>query len=400
MLICGNFLPGFSQWFRQMGGNQNDLYDVLFIHQDTGWIAGFDGTLLATTDGGLIWRDINPGIPGSFNKIAFQEPAHVWVAGDSALLMTSDLFTNYSIQTASSHGAMNFNAVYFLDSLHGWLGGRDTNYTAYIAYTVDGGQNWIRGNFPVAPFGWDVNFTSIVFANLDTGYACSRGFVARSIDGGRNWEITDTASVLAGLMFNILEDLHVFSRDSVITCGWYGPYLGYTINAGEQWQHNTSWHLNSLDFINDSTGFAAGWCNLLRTDDYGQTWRDISGGNTDFCQVKVIDFIDENIAYAVGSNGLILKTLNAGLSAVGEAPGSQSPLTIFPNPASDYLNIQFGTRTEASLKVYNALGALVYFEPVSKRELQMEVSAWPRGIYFLSLEEGQFNYSKRFILCH
>lgn len=52
----------FAQWFPQSSGTTVDLKSVYFIDSNTGWVAGYNGLILNTTDGGTSWTHQNSGI--------------------------------------------------------------------------------------------------------------------------------------------------------------------------------------------------------------------------------------------------------------------------------------------------------------------------------------------------
>jgi hypothetical protein len=86
-----------TQWHTQNSGTNSELTGVCFVDQNNGWISGWTGTILHTTDGGETW---NP-------------------------------------QTAPPTNA--YNSVFFTDALNGWASG----YAGIMIHTTDGGQNWI-----------------------------------------------------------------------------------------------------------------------------------------------------------------------------------------------------------------------------------------------------------------
>ncbi|MFN0034963.1 MAG: T9SS type A sorting domain-containing protein [Saprospiraceae bacterium] len=77
---------------------------------------------------------------------------------------------------------------------------------------------------------------------------------------------------------------------------------------------------------------------------------------------------------------------------------------LFPNPASDVLNIEIQTPadTEISGKVFNALGQLRHTFPLENAALggndwQLALAHWPEGVYFLQLEIGRTSVTKTFV---
>lgn len=81
------------------------------------------------------------------------------------------------------------------------------------------------------------------------------------------------------------------------------------------------------------------------------------------------------------------------LTSVTEA--ERSGWEIFPNPAQSSLTLRWGgasARGSVSLKVYNGLSQKVLLAPVQLlpgvREANLDISAWPKGLYAFCLEAG------------
>ncbi|HJY63264.1 MAG TPA: YCF48-related protein [Ignavibacteria bacterium] len=71
--------------------------------------------------------------------------------------------------------------------------------------------------------------------------------------------------------------------------------------------------INAIDFVNDNLGFAVGeYGTILKTTNGGVTWqKQNSGTSTQFIS---LDFVDQNTGYAGGTNQMLKKTTNGGQS--------------------------------------------------------------------------------------
>ena len=58
-----------------------DLLDVRFIDAAEGWIAGSNGTLLHTTDGGVRWSTETSGTTRPLERLFFTDQNHGWAVG-------------------------------------------------------------------------------------------------------------------------------------------------------------------------------------------------------------------------------------------------------------------------------------------------------------------------------
>ncbi len=68
-----------------------DLVSVSFASGRYGWLAGADGRVGRTDDGGKTWAFVAPGtVPGSLRAVAALDPLNVFAAGEGALWASSD----------------------------------------------------------------------------------------------------------------------------------------------------------------------------------------------------------------------------------------------------------------------------------------------------------------------
>ncbi|MBK6641861.1 MAG: hypothetical protein IPG39_11840 [Bacteroidetes bacterium] len=45
-----------AQWYQQISGTEDDLTSVYFTDYYTGYVVGYNGTILKTTDAGFTWN--------------------------------------------------------------------------------------------------------------------------------------------------------------------------------------------------------------------------------------------------------------------------------------------------------------------------------------------------------
>ncbi len=70
-------------------------------------------------------------------------------------------------------------------------------------------------------------------------------------------------------------------------------------------------------------------------------------------------------------------------------------IEVFPNPASEYLHLSYLPQGENTIKLYNALGQVVLdYQSIDSFE-KINVAYIPSGIYFLSIENGQYQTSRK-----
>jgi photosystem II stability/assembly factor-like uncharacterized protein len=208
----------------------------------------------------------------------------------------------------------DLNAVYFLDSKRGWVGGDE----GFLTHTEDGGASWVEQRIDTKRHA----INDIYFANKEVGFALAGDMIFRSGDGGQSWqesyEITPTAvrgavAELYSLRFNGKKKGWVVGSlargDTVI-----GSVLAITRDSGATWQMleaGTKQELIHIDFVDDERGWIVGAGGaILHTEDAGETWKRQESGVAE--TLYHMDFRNSKQGIAVGERGTILITQDGG----------------------------------------------------------------------------------------
>jgi len=79
----------------------------------------------------------------------------------------------------------------------------------------------------------------------------------------------------------------------------------------------------------------------------------------------------------------------------------QNSFSLYPNPASDLLNLQFtfSTSTNTIISVKNILGQKIFSQqiPPLRNTFQLNISEWKNGIYIIQIKSDSQTYTHRFI---
>ena len=70
-IIFANNVYSQSGWFTQNSGTTNSLWGTYFINSSTGYIVGSYSTLIKTTNSGINWFPLSPGIVFSGYNVTF-----------------------------------------------------------------------------------------------------------------------------------------------------------------------------------------------------------------------------------------------------------------------------------------------------------------------------------------
>lgn len=328
----------------------NYSYSMFFVDSQTGWIGGNSRIFNKTTNGGLTWENctLPPGAGGGVGS-----------------------------------------GIFFINSQTGWhSNGR------YIFKTINGGSNWTEFEYPEFYY-----FNKLFFVNDLTGWASGEdGLIIKTTNGGSNW-------VSQGHFGGV--PISIFFLNS--QTGWYSTsnVVRKTTNSGTSWDSiATVTNLSGITFLSPLTGWGASIGGIYKTTNGGFNW---NRQNTEIGGINCFSFLDENTGWAVGSNGVILKTTTSGnvfISQIStEIPEKFSLYQNYPNPFNPSTNIKFDIHKQgiATLKVFDLLGkemeTLVDEQlSVGTYEITFNASSLPSGIYFYVLKTGDFVESNKMIL--
>ncbi len=251
------WLAGFDGVFRTDDGgisweftNSSAGESVCFINELTGWACDYSGNFDQSTDGGITWQRIAESINTRVWDMMFVDSLHGWAVGWYSILNTVDGGISWNVQY-SENGYKE--AVYFVDSLKGWVVGN-----LGVFYTVDGGDSWMIKEMPVTGTTW----ADVYFADSRHGWIIGgRGVILATTDGGENWNLQS--------IDNTAEDVVLYSigfSDSLT--GWAvgkdGIILG-TNDGGQSWLKQNSFpsaHLNSVYAVGGKA-WAGGWFGTI-----------------------------------------------------------------------------------------------------------------------------------------
>jgi photosystem II stability/assembly factor-like uncharacterized protein len=290
---------GGKNWQVQLEVPSFNLFTIAFANENEGWVSGDAARIYHTTDGGNNW-ELQANLSGDVLSLELVNSLHIWAARGSGigepLIYTANGGRNW-IADSSITWAYDTS---FLDTLNGWVCGRDK-----IARTTDGGNNWeIQLN--IFPLEW----TDIVMISRNYGYAITsfETQIAITTNGGINWSFHNNPAEY---------DLRCISfKDSLngIAAGQWGTMIK-TYNGGIDWnlitqRISSSW-LFDIYFINGLQGWIAGWDGtILRTINSGSSWIALTTNTTQ--DLQSIIFINNNEGFAVGESNTIIRTTNSG----------------------------------------------------------------------------------------
>src|SRR5437764_660734 len=249
-----------SPWTRQPSGTMAWLHAVYFLDRNRGWVAGSNGTLLTTTDGGATWKKLSALTKDSLQDVYFADKEVGW------LIATRDILKLKSNEAAS-----------------------------YLLKTEDGGMNWRP--IVLSTSDMSTRLVRLVFADAQHGWAFGEsGFVFGTQDGGAHWirQASVTKHLLLGGSFaNQAHGCLVGAGGTII----------HTSDGGMKWQTSlvrdgAHVRFNAASLVGNR-GWAVGAAGqIFATNDGGRTW--FAEASTTDADLFDVNFIDASDGWGIG----------------------------------------------------------------------------------------------------
>jgi len=271
IFFCHSTILAQKSWVKQYSPTSNLLYMPYFTDANHGSIAGQEGAILRTNDGGLNWTIQNSNSPHSLTSIYF-----------------SGTYTGVVIGASGT-----------------------------VLRTEDGGETWLNQNSGFYNF-----LTALSFPTPTTGYAAGEGgLIIKTTDGGKTW--TQKPTTITSWFYGVS-----FVNEKIGTAVTMSGEIIRTTDGGDTWISQTSGTTNGLVglfFTDANTGTAVGYNGtILRTVNGGSKWTAQSSGTANF--LRAIYFTDSNHGIVAGENGIILKTTNGGSNWIQQGSPTNSSL--------------------------------------------------------------------------
>ncbi len=406
-----------AQWLPQASGFSTPSRGIKYLHavnEDVAWATAYDGSgggaviqeYTRTIDGGENWvPGVVTGAEGTefamiFGLNADTAYAAMYISPDGAqgIYVTRDGGTTWTRQaTALYNNAASFtNVVHFFDDMNGFAQGDPINGEFELYTTADGGENWVAvpGENIADPLSGEWGVVGYYDAVGDTiWFGTNKGRVYRSIDRGLNWEAFATSLTNKYVDVRFVNSMHGLAQDkSANSPGTFSE----TFDGGETWATiaaNGPTLAADFTFVPGmpmtvvATGSNPNLANQLGiaySYDGGHNWQFFEG--TEGTQFLAVDFYSPVVGWAGAFN------TDAVTGGMYKYNGDFTPAVdlgiqdfrIYPNPATDLLNIQSeGNMTNVQL--INLAGQVVFENNVKSDFTTIQTSQFPKGIYMLAI---------------
>jgi len=270
VLLCG-IQSANAEWVKRVTNSFAWFKDIHFLNQDKGWIAGTDGVLLSTEDGGATWLQAKKITNDAFIQVTFLNETTGW------LLCERNIF------------------------------GRGQNPTSYLRRTTDGGRTWEKIEFQG---GGRERVTKLLFSKDGRGTAFGEGGIFYKLqEDGVSWKKVQTA-----IHYLLLDG--GYSDDKVGAIVGSGGTIMFTEDSGCTWEKepllgDTEQEFNAIRFAGQGGGWAVGSMGrIFHSNGGGRLWRQQDSGVT--ANLYDVFFTGASNGWAVGEDGIIVRTRDGG----------------------------------------------------------------------------------------
>jgi len=396
-IYIGDRFPGDSVY-----QNFTDVY--LYSPYGMWWISsGYYPEIYRTTEFGVNWETQN--LQSVISAINFNELNNTLLACafDGKIYTAADIFSEWELYDSISTEIQDACITYTTNSY---------DWTAYIC--GDSGAVWLLTESGITELntGLDIDFRKVSSRSIKNVWLCGDSLVYY-YDGNSFIEKFAAPAELNSIIFKYPFHIWVVGQNG---------YIAYSSDNGENWSEQINPDpfnrpLNDI-FFSQIYDWGIGWAVgdnglILKTTNFGNTWQIESEGITDnnlksihFCQTT--DFWGGSFGpgIIVGEHRTVL--LNEIVVSVGEEHVQPEGFYLsqnYPNPfnPSTVISYRLPVIGFVTLKVYDLLSreiaTLVNEEkPAGEYEVEFDASKLPSGIYFYQLRAGQYSETKKMIL--
>ncbi len=403
-----------SGWVSQYSGTQNTLYPIEFLNSNVGYVAGFQGVILKTMNGGTNWITMFTRDSVNFYSMDFVDINTGLVSGAEG-----DIFktTNGGLNWFMPEQGTGDVFIYMLDQNNGWST-HTFNFNIYIKKTTNCGTAWTT----ISSIEGSAGNMSWVSASTGWLFVSSQfdSKILKTTNSGINWSMQ--VITYDPYFFRYLKFFNELNGGAVAV-KLYGagePKYYKTTNGGNNWQVNTLPYTTNIFTAVYALNFDTAWVsqailfgmygfNIMKTTNGGLNWTE-QYHTDDAGFIYNFFFVNNNTGWAVGDTGLILKTTTGG-EPIGikpisnNVPGKFALYQNYPNPFNPVTKIKFDIpkSSNAKLVIYDVLGREVttlvneQLKPGSY-EVDWNAANYSSGIYLYKLITAEFNEIRKMVL--
>jgi photosystem II stability/assembly factor-like uncharacterized protein len=309
IFLSVQFTSAQTNWKINRAKGEGDLIAVFFTSADKGWIAGDNGYLAITNDGGKNWTKQDIGTTESINEIYFRNDDNGYLVAGKKMFITKDAGQSWRETRIYKSGdfkslSPEFLSIRFADKKRGIVIGSLLNQQekvvdSLVMRTEDGGETWQRIVIPSKKELYHLDFVG----SSKCWIVGDDGLILNSYNGGESFQTQKSGTALD--LYNV--DFRDENEGYIV--GSKGTILR-TENGGANWESLKTIYpmtLMRVDFADDKNGVIVGYeGTILRSTDKGKTW---TKQNSDTKETLYGLYFTKKYGWAVGAKGIVIQYL-------------------------------------------------------------------------------------------
>ena len=306
-----------ANWDTLYFNTGNDAEIVHFVNADEGFVFGNYSQWMATSDGGATFEPINEWPSSSFWGLALPTDTKVmvtdWSGGD--MTVSEDLGLTWSYPSnAITQTVVSIYEIEFADENTGLLAGSN----GLVKKTTDGGQTFTFVDNPMAQMSRK-HINALRYLDENTVLAGgSSGIIMKSTDGGDNWvEISSEGSSTVYDFWPVSPDLTIASVGSGQIL-----YADADLDTFYLARDYGKMSMRAVESRNGVLLIGASSGEIYRTTDFNALdSMEVVFTDPDGNDIYDLEFVTDDLVYAVGRRGRIYKSEDAGANWVQDVSG-------------------------------------------------------------------------------
>ncbi|MDO9255859.1 MAG: T9SS type A sorting domain-containing protein [Bacteroidales bacterium] len=353
-------------------------------------ILAVDGSVYLSSDMGNNWTKVNNGLPANIYVDAIAASGSTIFIGTFSLVASSGVYisSNNGSNWALASGLPAFTMVDEALAVSGnYVFVGTTAGSVYLS--SNNGSSWgVRNNG--LPGTW-VYKLAISGSNIFAG--TNGEGIYLSTNNGSNWAVVNT-----GIPANSkIRDIVISGNNIFASTFENGVFL--SSNNGGNWTAVNNGlpanaYVNAIA-VNDNNVFAGtvGDGVYISTNN-GGAWTAVNTGLTNDTVLALA--IYEDYIYAGTATGGVWKRSISGITTgIHEIETTVNNIVIYPNPASNNITIESNER--ATIEIFNMQGQLIQGISTNSPNTNVDISAFPDGVYVLKAKSGKGIVTKKFV---
>ncbi|WP_179005753.1 T9SS type A sorting domain-containing protein [Winogradskyella forsetii] len=279
---------------------------------------------------------------------------------------------------------------------------QDVIYCAFdeVYKSLDGGINWTSIS---QEFADDIDHFKVAPTDNNKMYLAIDGVFWYTSNGGTSW--AQSSLSLGGGRINGIA-VHPTDPDKIAIATTNGQKVYVSTDNGQNWA-SIRWNLPNFSAQavtwqdNGEDGLYVGMnYGIYYTDNQlGNTWTPFNNGlpNVRINELE-INAVDGKLYAATYGRGLWRSDLYNETLSVDNF--EMDNLSLYPNPATNDVNLKWNTSEEVTVRIYNTLGKLMFYAKNVNltNAYKIQTSSYETGVYFVKLNTSKGEITKKLIL--